>query len=136
MDLMDFLDDDDDETPEPGTILWTDLTVKDARKVCDFYASVVGWEVEEVEMDGYADYTLSDSSGEPVAGLCHARGPNAGLPAQWIVYIGVEDLDASLARCKELGGKVLRPVRKHEDGRFAVIQDPAGAVCALYQSGA
>ena len=46
----------------------------------------------------------------------------------------VEDLDESLARCAELGGKVVVPTRSMGEARYCVIQDPAGAVAALYQA--
>ena len=70
-----------------------------------------------------------------MAGICHARGGNTGLPAQWLIYIIVADLDASLKQVEEKGGKVLRGIREYGgQGRYAVIQDPAGAVAALYEA--
>lgn len=120
--------------PEVGSITWRDLTVADAGKVRDFYAAVVGWKVEEVPMGGYSDYGMNaPQSGETVAGVCHARGVNADIPPQWLMYITVADIDASVAQCKQLGGKLIKPVKPLGEGRFAVIQDPAGAVCALFQ---
>ena len=121
-------------TNEVGKIGWVDLTVPDAEAVRAFYGSVVGWRSEGIDMGGYQDFCMAGGEGEPVAGVCHARGVNAGLPAQWLVYITVADLDQSLARCSELGGEVLRPARGlGGQGRYAVIRDPAGAVCALFQ---
>jgi predicted enzyme related to lactoylglutathione lyase len=67
----------------------------------------------------------------PVAGICHARGPNAGMPAQWMIYIQVDDLDACVQRCAERGGTVVDGPRELGEHRFCVIQDPAGAVAAL-----
>jgi predicted enzyme related to lactoylglutathione lyase len=86
-------------------------------------------------MGDYSDYTMSPpGSDRPVSGVCHARGDNAGLPAQWLIYIVVADLDASIARCLERGGKVVAGPRSMGQARFCVIQDPAGAVSALYQA--
>jgi uncharacterized protein len=122
------------ERPAVGTINWTDLTVPNAEEVRDFYAAVVGWKPEPLSMGEYSDFVMATpESGTPVAGVCHARGTNAGLPAQWLVYITVEDVDRSIARCIELGGKVLAgPKGVGDQGRYCVIQDPAGAVAALY----
>jgi uncharacterized protein len=118
-----------------GTIGWIDLTVPDAAKVKDFYAAVVGWTTSEVPMGAYSDYCMHPTGGDPVAGVCHASGPNAGLPAAWLIYVTVADLTSSLANCKKLGGEVLTPVRDMGSyGTMAVIRDPAGAVCALVQS--
>jgi predicted enzyme related to lactoylglutathione lyase len=122
-------------TPPPGSILWSDLTVPNADEVREFYAQVVGWQAEPVRMGEYNDYNMtSPATGEPVAGVCHARGVNAGLPAQWLLYIAVENLDASIERCKGLGGKVLvGPKDMGSQGSYCVIQDPAGAVMALIE---
>lgn len=122
------------KTPDVGDIAWRDLTVKNARKVRDFYARVVGWKTKPVKMRGYNDYCmLAPATGETVAGVCHARGSNADLPAQWLMYIIVKSVERSAARCKKLGGKVLVAPRTMSGGRFCVIRDPAGAVCALYR---
>ena len=119
-------------TPEPGTIAWQDLTVDNAEQLRDFYAAVVGWTATPVHMGGYSDFTMN-ADGEPVAGVCHARGGNADLPAQWLLYVTVDDLEHSIRECLRLGGHVVAPARGMGGGRFCVIQDPAGAVCALYQ---
>lgn len=121
---------------EVGRIGWIDLTVPDAPSVRDFYRAVVGWTSSDVDMGGYSDYCVHPGEGEPpVAGICEARGENAALPPQWIVYITVADLDKSVAKCQELGGQVLQGPRSYGgQGRFCVIRDPAGAVSALYGS--
>lgn len=124
------------ERPQPGTIAWRDLTVTDAERVRDFYAQVVGWRPEPVDMGGYSDFSMvAAATGETVAGICHARGTNAGLPSQWLIYIVVEDVERAAARCAELGGQIVRPPQAVGPGRFCVIRDPAGAMCALYQVG-
>jgi predicted enzyme related to lactoylglutathione lyase len=117
-----------------GTIAWRDLTVQNATKLRDFYARMVGWKFSPVDMGGYSDFCmLAPATGETVAGICHARGSNADLPAQWLIYIVVADVDRSAAKCRKLGGKVLVKPRPMAGGRFCVIRDPAGAVCALYR---
>jgi predicted enzyme related to lactoylglutathione lyase len=55
------------------------------------------------------------------------------MPAQWLVYITVEDVDSSASRCIGLGGRVLVGPKRLGGGRVCVIEDPAGAVAALYQ---
>ncbi len=120
--------------PQAGRIIWTDLTVSNTDEVRDFYKAVVGWEASGVEMGvDYQDYNMLPPGGEPAAGICHARGVNANLPPQWLIYITVTDLDESIAACTRLGGKVVVPAREIGGNRFCVIQDPAGAVAALYQ---
>jgi len=124
------------KTPAVGSVTWRDLTVKDAEKVRDFYAQVVGWKSEPVAMGGYSDFNMNlPGGGETVAGICHARGPNAKLPAQWLIYITVADVDESAKKCVELGGKIIDgPKAYGGQMRTCVIQDPAGAVAAMMSS--
>jgi uncharacterized protein len=134
-----------DGTPSPGAaapvgrIAWLDLTVPDAAAVRDFYRQVVGWSVEDVDMtdDGarYADYNMLGEDGSPAAGICHARGVNAGLPPVWLIYLPVGDLAGSLRRVEEEGGRIIRTV-PGQDGEpaYATIQDPVGSYFALAQA--
>ena len=119
--------------PHIGDIFWQDLTVHNADEVRDFYRDVAGWEFRSEDMGGYEDYhMLAPGTEGSVAGICHARGPNAGVPPQWLVYILVADVDQSVQRCVERGGEVVDGPRDTGSGRFCVIRDPAGAVCAVY----
>ncbi len=47
----------------------------------------IGWKPEPVAMGGYDDFAMTDpASGRPMAGVCHQRGSNQGLPRSWLVY--------------------------------------------------
>ena len=117
-----------------GAIGWFDLTVENAPKMRDFYRKVVGWKSSSVDMGGYEDFCMNKSEdSQIVAGICHSRGENSSLPPQWLLYITVANLNASLRKCQPAGGKVLSKPRALGEGRMAVIQDPAGAVAALYE---
>jgi predicted enzyme related to lactoylglutathione lyase len=119
----------------PGQIGWHDLTVPDAGAVRDFYAAVIGYNTTETDMGGYSDYNLvRPDNGETVAGVCHARGMNAELPPVWLLYFIVADLDESIRQCTGRGGKLRMAIRDMGgQGRYCVIEDPAGAVCALFE---
>jgi hypothetical protein len=85
-------------------------------------------------MGGYNDYMMSPPKDrKPVAGVCYKRGVNAALPSQWMIYITVANLAASPQKCRKLGGELLVGPKRMGGSRYAVIADPAGAVCALYQ---
>ena len=122
-------------TPQIGSIGWIDLTVENADQIRDFYRSVTGWDFTPVDMGGYNDYCMDQpADGKSVTGICNKRGSNAELPAQWLIYITVADLEQSLTRCTEGGGKILAEPRNYAgQGRYCVIQDPAGAVAALFE---
>ncbi len=115
-----------------GRVEWLDLTVDDASRVRDFYKSVVGWNSEDVDMGSYADFAMTlPGSNTTVAGVCHARGSNANLPPQWLVYVRVESVEDSAAACEKQGGKIVDGPRRMAGSNFCVIQDPAGACMAL-----
>jgi predicted enzyme related to lactoylglutathione lyase len=126
------------QSPAVGTIAWRDLTVPNADDVRDFYGAVVGWQPEPLDMGGYSDFVMkSPASGEAVAGICYARGDNADLPPQWLVYVVVANLESSLQVCIEGGGTTVTGIKGGGGGsRYCVIRDPAGAVPALMESGA
>ena len=118
--------------PLIGQIEWLDLTVNDAPRVKNFYSSVVGWKSDDVDMGSYSDYSIHTREGrDTVAGICHARGPNANLPSQWLVYVRVASVQKSADTCKRLGGEVLDGPRRMGGSNFCVIKDPEGAVMAL-----
>ena len=121
----------------PGAITWMDLTVPNADQVRDFYKQVVGWNTMDINMGEYNDYCMASPSDNHVwAGICHARGTNAGLPAAWIMYINVSNLDESISHVLALGGEVIHgPRSMGEKARYCMIKDPAGAVCALFDHG-
>lgn len=121
-------------TKDIGKITWFDLTVPNAEKVKDFYSKVVGWQSEAVSMGDYNDFNMNvPATGDAVTGICHAKGINAEIPAQWIIYITVGDVHKSIQECLAAGGKVVvEPRKMGAYGEYAVIQDPAGATAALF----
>jgi predicted enzyme related to lactoylglutathione lyase len=50
------------------------------------------------------------------------------MPPTWVIYFGVADLDASLARVQELGGAIVAGPLEHAGYRYAMVQDPQGAM--------
>lgn len=123
---------------EIGEMGWLDLTVDNADAVRDFYAAVVGWKPEPVDMGGYWDYNMvCPQTGAARAGICHRRNTNAYLPPQWIPYFTVADLDAKATAVEQAGGRLLSKVRgSAAQGRYLFVEDPAGAVSALFEKAA
>ena len=120
---------------EIGKVGWIDITVDDATGLSDFYARVTGWKPNSVSMGDYSDFVMMmPGSDHAAAGICHARGSNAELPRQWLIYIIVADADKSAAECTARGGKVLVAPRPLSGGRFCVIEDPSGAIAGLFQT--
>jgi predicted enzyme related to lactoylglutathione lyase len=57
-----------------------------------------------------------------------------GVPTSWLSHIYIKDLAEARAKAEKLGAKALMPeVDTGEWGKFAVMQDPQGAVFSLFQ---
>jgi uncharacterized protein len=57
-----------------------------------------------------------------------------GVPAHWLVYFAVDDVDASSETATAAGAKVMAPkISAGDFGSFAVFTDPAGAAFALFE---
>ncbi|GGS56832.1 glyoxalase [Planobispora rosea] len=123
---------------EPGTFGWTELSARDTAVAKTFYARVFGWGAEDTGTGG-VEYVEWQAHGRRVAGMA-PMGPNVPpeVPSHWRTYFVVEDADATVARVRQLGGKVFsEPVNTHA-GPVAVVADPQFApfaVIALRESG-
>jgi len=114
------------ESQTLGQVIWADLTVPDAAGVAAFYEAVVGWKAQAQEHEGGDFNMMIPGSGIAAAGVCYARGANAKLPPQWLIYVRVADVAKSVAECERRGGRVLGDVAGGK-----LLQDPAGAVMVI-----
>jgi predicted enzyme related to lactoylglutathione lyase len=113
---------------EPNTLSWNELTCRDGEAAKAFYGAVfgVGFQTEDM---GHGQYTMFTVADRVVGGLMvmDENWP-AEIPSHWMPYFAVEDTDASVVRATELGGAVMVPPTDIPPGRFAVLNDPQGAV--------
>jgi uncharacterized protein len=112
----------------PGALVWNELQSPDLDASAAFYAALFGWDLQDAP--GMAGRYVSIKNGEANNGGMRALTP--GTPPFWLVYFGTEDIDEGIARTQELGGNVLMGPVDIEIAKFAVVQDPQGAVFALY----
>jgi predicted enzyme related to lactoylglutathione lyase len=114
-----------------GTPCWVDLMTSDPAKAKDFYPALLGWTFDEASAE-YGNYVTFLSDGHKVAGMM--ANPGQGAPDAWNTYIATDDVDATVEAATKAGGTVLMPVMDvPEQGRMAVIADPAGAAVGLWQ---
>jgi hypothetical protein len=120
---------------DPGAVGWNELNTRDPERAKEFYSAVFGWEPRPFEApDGPPYWTVhvgGDENG--VGGIMDMRSlvPDE-VPPHWLTYFTVEDVDGTAAKANELGGSVaLEPEDIEGVGRFAVLQDPAGATFAI-----
>ncbi len=124
--------------PGLGTFCWIELATSDGEAAKKFYTELFGWSFTDNPMGPGMVYTMLEQEGKQVAAL-YKMMPDMeamGVPPNWLSYVSVTDADESAAKAKGLGGTLIKePFDVMTFGRMAVIQDPTGAVFALWQSG-
>ncbi len=116
----------------PGLISWTELTTHDAAASAKFYTSLFGWEREDKDMGDFT-YSFFKTGERTVTGMIELPADAQLLPGMWINYVTVENLEAAIAKARELGAEICKDVTALPFGRFAIIKDPQGAVIGLWQ---
>ena len=115
-----------------GTFSWTDLATPDLDGTQAFYAGLFGWEHEDTPIPDGGVYRMFQQSGADVAAASAAQ---EGQHPAWLSYVTVDDVDATAGRAGELGANVMmEPFDVMDAGRMALLQDPTGAVFALWQA--
>jgi predicted enzyme related to lactoylglutathione lyase len=115
-----------------GRFVWYELITTDVEAAKGFYAEVLGWGAE----DAGHGYTLFTARGASVSGLMHLsqEAKRTGLRPSWLGYVGVDDVDASVERIKQLGGTVyLPPMEVPNVSRLSVAVDPQKATIAVFK---
>lgn len=112
-----------------GTPIWYELLTPapDASKT--FYDAVIGWTIEP-RPAGEMDYRMIDSGDGLVGGVARLSDAMTAGDARpsWLFYIGVDDVDATVAAITAAGGSVTMPPFDLPDiGRLALVADPQGA---------
>ena len=112
----------------PGAFSWCELMTSDPAAATEFYKTLFGWTIEPMNMGmPYNVLKVGESAIGGIMGMPPGAPP--GMPPMWAAYVTVPDVDALVGKVQGLGGKVMMPPADIPNvGRFAVIQDPQGAM--------
>lgn len=121
---------------EPGAMCWNELMTTDTDSAGKFYTNLFGWGVETMEMGDMGTYTMwSRKEGGEAGGMVAIQPEMGPIPPHWLLYFAVSDADATVTKATELGAVVIVPPTDiPHAGRFAVVQDPVGAVFGVFVS--
>ena len=109
-----------------GKIVHIELPASDADRAQHFYAELFGWQFADSGFEG-VDYRMFQ--GEP--GGAVYPGENAGQGP--IVYFETDDIDAELAKARDLGGQAEDKQPIPGVGWFAGCKDPEGNSFSFFQ---
>jgi uncharacterized protein len=119
-----------------NTFDWIEIKTRDIQKTAHFYESLFGWRIINKEIASESAYWVFDTGGEPRLedlrrGGIWLRPP--GEPLGIVVYIVVDDIEATLKKVVELGGVVATPKAPVGSGYGAYFTDPDGNYLGLYE---
>src|SRR6202521_3485363 len=128
------------ETPNyaPGTFCWVELGTTDGEAAKKFYTQLFGWSFTDSPVGPDMVYTMLKLDGKDVGALYQmpVEMTSQGIPPNWLSYVSVASADESAGKAKELGATVMKePFDVMDVGRMAVVQDPTGAIFAIWQAG-
>jgi predicted enzyme related to lactoylglutathione lyase len=117
---------------EPGTPGWFELHTRDYDKSVAFYRSVFGWDTHAASDTPESRYTTLGEGEGALAGIMDSSGfLPAGVPANWVVYFRVDNVDKALEQTVDLGGAVVLPPEDTPYGRLAQATDSGGVTFKL-----
>ena len=114
-----------------GAFSWNELMTSDPGAAKEFYQKLLGWEMEDMNLENMP-YTVVKADGNDIGGIMSIPPEASGAPPHWGAYITVDNVDETAQSAVGLGGQIMMDPRDIPGvGRFAVIQDPQGAIISL-----
>ena len=112
-------------------IVHVEIPSRDAKVNAKFYNDAFGWKLEHAAEFDYWMFEAKPGPGGGFPGLSEEMNVK---PGEVLVYIGTDDIEASLAKIESVGGKALTPKMEIPGtGWFAFFADPTGNRLALYK---
>ena len=112
-----------------GKIVHFEVPSADADRASAFYSGLFGYEIGASVMEDF-DYRMFQSAEDQGGAIMPSESAGAGL----VVYLDTDDIDASVAKVRELGGSAddKQPVPTH--GWFSSCKDTEGNSFSLWQN--
>ena len=106
-----------------------EIRAEDPDAARDFYGKLFGWTYPAGE---YLATRMSRAASPADPG---GIGPTQGGSDLVTVFIGVEDVEASLEEAERLGGTIVQPATQVPGVTFGLFADPAGHVVGVAAQG-
>ena len=113
-----------------GGWVWNELHTSDPLKAVAFYEKVIGYSHKSMNMGPGEAYHVLGRDGVDRAGVTPLL--QKGAKPNWLPYVAVDDVDATIARARKLGATIpMEPEDIPEVGRLCPLIDPTGAPLAV-----
>ena len=111
-----------------GKLVHVEFPVQDPDAATKFYDGVFGWELKDAGMPDI-DYRMHQTGDDQGVAVYKGDGAKRGP----IIYFDTEDIDATIAKVRELGGEAEDKQAIPSIGWFSGCKDPEGTEFSLYQ---
>ena len=116
-------------------ICHVEIPAIDPATASTFYADVFGWQIQVAPTRNSHMFHPQGGPGGAFVEVGQSVMSMEYKPDSLLVYVGTDDIDATLAKVESLGGKTLMPKTEIPHvGWWAVFSDPTGNRVALYTS--
>ncbi|AKU93134.1 VOC family protein [Vulgatibacter incomptus] len=119
-----------------GNFSWAELNTTDWKAAWKFYSDLFGWKpTRSMDMGSeFGEYFMFGTDTEKsMGGMSNAASVMKAHP-HWLHYINVKDIDGTVKKIEQKGGKVLNgPMEVPGGDRIAGCMDPQGAAFAIVE---
>ncbi|MBX5482287.1 MAG: VOC family protein [Myxococcaceae bacterium] len=122
-----------------GNFSWAELNTTDWKAAWKFYSNLFGWKpTQSMDMGPeYGEYYMFGTSPEKSFGGMSNTAKMLKAPPHWLHYIRVTNVDETVKRIPQKGGKIVNgPMDVPGGDRVAQCVDPQGGSFAIVSSAA
>jgi len=111
-------------------IVHIEISTTDLPKAQKFYSQLFNWKITVWE--GTSDYLMFETGKEPGGGIQKVDRVNPGDGV--LIYVLVEDIEKTLSKAKELGGKIVKEKTEIPNvGWFGLLSDLDGNTIGIFK---
>ena len=111
-------------------VIHFEVVGRDAGRLQQFYGELFDWKIDVHEE---LNYGIVDNGGKGINGGVGGAQAGGGPHVTW--YVAVPDIDATLAKAEEMGGKTVLPRQELPVVTLALFTDPEGNLIGLVEDG-
>lgn len=109
-------------------VIHAEIRSEDPDATRAFFGDLFGWTYSDGAFPGYTFVETGDGA------IPTAIGPLQGGSDTALFFVAVDDVEATLERARELGGRVVQPAQQVPGVTFGVLADAQGHLVGVAKS--